>query len=123
MAIIVDDDEATRESLRFLLESEGIDVEEYASGVELVAAPSWPPKTGCMVLDLQMPGMDGIEVLEALRDRGSQVQVLLVTGNPSDAHRQRALAAGAIEVLEKPVTDGRIVDLVHRALEHGQAAA
>ena len=119
VAIIVDDDEATRKSLRFLLECEGIVVEDYADATQLIAAPSWPPRAGCMVLDLHMPGMTGIEVLEALRRGGSKVPVVIVTGHPNGANRRRAMASGALEFLEKPLNDGRIVELVRAALENG----
>jgi two-component system, LuxR family, response regulator FixJ len=122
MAIIVDDDDATRESLRFLLECEGIEVEAFASGSQLVAAPSWPPEVGCMILDVNMPGMSGIEVLEELRHRGSKVPVVVVTGHPSAANRKRALASGALDVLEKPLNDGRIIELVRHAIENNHTA-
>ncbi len=123
MAIIVDDDDATRESLRFLLECEGIEVETFASGSQLVAGPSWPPETGCIILDVHMPGMTGLEVLERLRDLGSKVPVVVVTGHPNAGNRNRALQAGALDYLEKPLGDGRIVELVRRALENNQPAA
>ena len=123
MAIIVDDDDGIRLALRELLECEGIEVEVFASGSQLVAAPSWPPTVGCMVLDVHMPGLSGIEVLEELRACGSQLPVVLMTGRPDEADRRRALALGAIDVLEKPFDAGRIVELVREALENSHIAA
>jgi two-component system response regulator FixJ len=117
MVIIVDDDEAIRASLRFLLECEGIEVEDFASGPDLIAA-AWPPRAGCLILDVQMPEMSGLELLDRLRETNSALPVIVVTGQPSAANRQRALSAGAIEVLEKPLNDGRFLDLVRQALNN-----
>jgi FixJ family two-component response regulator len=119
--IIVDDDDGTRESLKFLLECEGIEVKDFASGTELVAK-DWPPAAGCLILDIHMPGLSGLEVLDELRRASDLTPVVMVTGQPYPGLRERALAAGALDVLEKPVNDSRIVDLVRRALEHHRHA-
>ncbi len=113
--VIVDDDDSTRHSLRFLFECEGIAVLDYSSGEQLLVE-DWPPDVGCMILDINMPGMSGIEILEELRKARSPLPVIIVTGQPSAAHRDKALAAGAIAFLEKPVNDGRLIELVSQAL-------
>ena len=115
MVIVVDDDEAIRASLRFLLECEGIEVDDFASGLQLMAA-TWPPRAGCMILDIQMPGMSGLDILDRLRETESKLPVIVVTGQPSVANRKRALMAGALEVLDKPLNDGRFLELVRNAL-------
>jgi two-component system response regulator FixJ len=123
MVIVVDDDDAIRASMRFLLESEGLEVQDYASGKALIAA-AWPPTSvGCVVLDIHMPEMDGLDLLERLRQTHSKVPVIMVTGRPTPANRNRALSAGALDVLEKPLNDGRFLELVHDALERNPKTA
>ena len=117
--IIVDDDDATRASLRFLLECEGIEVDDFASVTDLLAA-GWPPEAGCMVLDIHMPGMTGLDVLDRLHTMQSPLPVIVVTGQPDAANRRRAFASGAMDVLEKPLNDDRIVELVQSALKRAQ---
>ena len=115
IVIVVDDDVSVRESLRFLLESEGIEVADFASGPSLMAS-TWPPRAGCVILDIQMPEMSGLDLLERLRETKSTVPVIVVTGQPSPANRARAMSAGALEVMEKPLNDGRFLRLVRQAL-------
>jgi two-component system response regulator FixJ len=119
MVIVVDDDDAIRASLRFLLECEGIEVEDFASGPQLIAA-AWPPTAGCMILDIQMPEMSGLDLLDRLRQTNSALPVIVVTGQSSSANRERALSAGALAVLEKPLNDGKFLDLVRQALDQGR---
>jgi two-component system response regulator FixJ len=123
MVIVVDDDDAIRASMRFLLESEGLEVQDYASAQALIAA-AWPPAgAGCVILDIHMPEMDGLDLLERLRQTHSKVPVIMVTGQPTPANRNRALSAGALDVLEKPLNDGRFLELVHDALERNPRTA
>jgi len=116
MVTIVDDDADIRASLRFLLESEGIEVEDFASGPLLMAA-AWPPLAGCLILDVNMPEMSGLDVLDRLRATKSALPVIVVTGQPNATNRARALSAGALAVLEKPLNDDRFLDLVRKALD------
>ncbi len=119
---IVDDDDATRESLRFLLESEGFEVADFASGAELMAG-GWPPLAGCLILDIHMPGMSGLDLLESLRVAGSSVPAIVVTGQADPAARARALRAGALDLLEKPLNDSRLLDLLRAVLDRAPPGA
>ena len=116
MIFILDDDQAARDSLRLLLECEGLAAREFASGREFLDAVR-PGAGDCLLLDLHMPGMGGLEVLEALRRRGDAIPVIMITGQPSSAARRRAAAAGALAFVEKPYLADALLTLVHQALE------
>jgi two-component system, LuxR family, response regulator FixJ len=113
--LVVDDDAAVRQSLKFALEQEGLEVSLYGSGPELLAA-SRLPSTGCLVVDLTMPGMDGIVLLDRLRKRHVDLPAILITSPASPRLRARALRAGYRQVLEKPLEDGALLDGIHSAL-------
>ena len=98
---VVDDDAAVLHSTRFLLESEGLRVETFADGPELLAA--FPgPSPAFVLLDHVLPGLDGLEVCARLHDLDARVPVVLITGHPDPAIRARARAAG-IPLVEKPL--------------------
>jgi two-component system response regulator FixJ len=101
MIAIIDDDEAVRHSLGMLLESDGFEARKFAGGAQFLESGTAVPWL-CVLLDLHMPGMSGIEVLQAFRSRGDLSPVIVISGNCSGDIRQRALAAGAAQVLEKP---------------------
>jgi len=101
---IVDDDEAVRDSTRALLESYDHVVEDYASAREFLSAFD-DLDDGCLLLDLNMPEMGGIEVLEILRDRGAGIAVIVVTAQSDTALLERARRAGAFALVRKPVDD------------------
>ena len=88
---------------------------DFSDGAHLLGQ-EWPPNVGCIILDINMPGMSGIEILEELRKAKSALPVIIVTGQPNTTHRDKALAAGAIAFLEKPVNDGRLIELVSQAI-------
>ena len=98
---VVDDDLAVLHSTRFLLESEGHQVETFGGGPELLAAFPGPSPT-FVLLDQVMPGMEGLEVYARLRDLDAQVPVVLITGHPDPGIRTRARAAG-VPLVEKPL--------------------
>jgi two-component system, LuxR family, response regulator FixJ len=114
MIFIVDDDAATRESLRFLLETEGLDARDFADGRRFLDTAR-PVEGDCLILDVNMPGMSGLEVLEALRGRGDEVPVIVVTAYLDAATGKRAAAAGAMAILEKPHGAEAVLELVRRA--------
>jgi FixJ family two-component response regulator len=101
MIFIVDDDHATRDSLRLLLETEGFEAQEFAAGRPFLDAAR-PVRGDCLILDVNMPGMSGLEVLEELRRRGDRLPVIIITGHSDPATRRRAAAGGALAVIEKP---------------------
>ena len=98
---VVDDDEAVRRSVSFALKTSGMQVRVYDSGSALLkAAPALEP--GCILLDIRMPGMDGLEVQEALKAKGVTLPVIIMTGHGDVSLAVRAMKAGAIDFIEKP---------------------
>jgi FixJ family two-component response regulator len=112
---IVDDDDAVRDSLRFLLEAHGMTVEDFESTAGFAAAYRPHPRS-CLVLDLHLPEVGGLDYLAALRKDGSELPVIMVTGRGDDASRERALQLGAFAFLEKPVDNQEILSAIGRAL-------
>jgi len=98
---IVDDDPAIVDSLRYLLEQNGYFVESYPSGEEMFRAIS-PETIGILVLDVRMPGIDGMQVLEILRSRKYLIKTIMITGHGDIPMTVRAIKGGAVEFLEKP---------------------
>jgi len=111
---LVDDDEAIRRSVGFMLKTSGFHVRAYESGVELMkSAPDLEP--GCILLDIRMPGMDGLEVQKALRDKGLTLPVIIMTGHGDVSLAVQAMKAGAIDFIEKPFEKAVVLS----AIEHG----
>jgi two-component system response regulator FixJ len=100
---IVDDDEAVRESLQLLLEASGYTVRTYASAPAFLEAAAGLD-FGCLIVDLQMPEMDGLELQRRLAERGIALPVVVVTAHGDVATAVRAMRAGAIDFVEKPFT-------------------
>jgi two-component system response regulator FixJ len=112
---IVDDDEAVRDSLSILLESKGYSVRSFASALEfLTAAPSLP--IGCLIADIRMPEMDGLELQQHLIDRSLQFSLIVITGHGDVPLAVRAMKAGAIDFIEKPFALEAILDSLEVAL-------
>ena len=117
---IVDDDEAVRESLRFLLELEGMAVRTYDSATAFLAAPA--SASGCVLTDFRMPVMDGLQLQEALSARGTLLPVVVMTGYGDVPMAVRAMKAGAVDFLEKPFEDTQLLNAVGRALDANRRA-
>ena len=113
--IVVDDDAAVRHSLKFALELEGLDVRLYTGGDELLAADDFPAQ-GCLVVDYHMPSMNGVELMDRLRQREVDLPAILITSTASCDLRSRAARVGFDRVLEKPLEDSSLVDSIRRAL-------
>ncbi|MDQ8023096.1 MAG: response regulator transcription factor [Moraxellaceae bacterium] len=112
---IVDDDEALRDSLVWLLESTGLAVSAYASAEEFLAA--WRPDiTGCLVLDVRMPGMSGLELYEKLNTMHSTLPVIFITGHGDVPMAVSALKKGAVDFIEKPFNDRDMLKLIEQCL-------
>lgn len=99
---IVDDDPGVLASLRFLLETAGLAVETYDSGIRFLAEPD-PARFACLVLDEKMPRLTGLDLLARLRGRGVATPTLLIVSAPGPAVSRRAAELGALRVLEKPL--------------------
>lgn len=113
--LIVDDDPAVRDSLGVLLEASGYPVITFASGRELLSGFSGT-MAGCLVVDVRMPDMTGIEILETLAAGGSTVPVIIITGHADVPMAVRAMKVGAFDFLEKPVAAERLLTSVEAAL-------
>ena len=112
---VVDDDASLRRSLRNLLSSAGLSVETFESA-EIFLESSSLDKTGCLVLDLRMPGMGGLGLVRRLAASGSRIPVIILTAHGDEDMRQRTLQAGASAFLEKPVKGPALLDAVRSAL-------
>jgi two-component system response regulator FixJ len=113
---LVDDDDAIRRSVGFMLKTSGFHVRTYESGVELLkSGPDLEP--GCILLDIRMPGMDGLEVQAALRDKGIALPVIIMTGHGDVTLAVQAMKAGAVDFIEKPFEKAVLLS----AIEHGIA--
>jgi two-component system response regulator FixJ len=117
MVYIVDDDAAVRDSLSILLESHGFAVSEYASGNAFLDAYR-DGGSGCIVLDMNMPGLSGLEVLNLLRDRRESVPVIAITGRGDPALRARLVEAGALAVFDKPIEAEDLIEALESAFAH-----
>jgi two-component system response regulator FixJ len=98
---LVDDDAAVRRSVAFILKTSGHQVESYESGVQLLKNAAGL-ENGCILLDIRMPGMDGLEVQQALQDKGIALPVIIMTGHGDVGLAVKAMKAGAVNFIEKP---------------------
>ena len=112
---IVDDDASLRRSLRNLLMSAGLRVETFESAEVFLESGS-VDDTGCLVLDLRMPGMGGLGLLKHLADSGTRIPVIILTAQGDDEMRQRTLQGGATAFLEKPVRGPALLQAIRSAL-------
>ena len=115
LVFIVDDDDAVRDSLRFLLEAHGMTVEDFSSTAEFDAAYRRRPRT-CLILDLHLPVTSGLEYLASRGTEGPGLPVIMVSGGGDDASRERAHELGAIAFLEKPVDDRELLSAIEQAI-------
>jgi two-component system, LuxR family, response regulator FixJ len=113
--IIVDDDAAVRQSLKFALELEGLDVRLYNGGGELLADDHLPTD-GCLIVDYHMPGINGIDLVDQLRGRHIDLPAILITTQPSRELQSQALRSGFRQILEKPLDDSSLLDGIRGAL-------
>ena len=116
---IVDDDESVCRAMKRLVRSLGMDANAFTSGQEFIdlieTMPSFQPD--CVVLDVQMPGMNGLEVQERLASSGNRLPVIFITAHDEAGVRDRALAAGAVAFLRKPFNDELLITTLRLALE------
>jgi molybdopterin-binding protein len=113
---IVDDDELARDGIRELVESFGYTVAAFSSAEDFLAS-SQVEETACLITDLQMPGLSGLELQEALRSQGHRTPVILITAYPSENHQKRALNGGAVGFLSKPFDERSLIKCLTAAIE------
>lgn len=114
---VVDDDAAVLGSLRFLLETDGFAVRTFRNGTALLNAGG-APGADCYVIDYKMPGINGIELADRLRQSDGETPVILITGYPDENISIRAAAAGVKDVILKPLLDENLVKRIRRAIQN-----
>lgn len=118
---VVDDDDMLRETIRMVLEGGGLEVEDFAS-CEAFLAAYVPGPEACLLLDANLPGMKGLELLQKLRDQGNRMPTIMITGSNDIAIAVDAMKAGATDFIEKPFDRSEMLESVARALEHSRDA-
>ena len=119
---IVDDDDFSRESMSRLMRSLGYPVEAFSSAVDFLASRRLD-ETACLIADIQMPGMTGVELYARLIETGQKIPTILVTAYPDEATRARALKDGIVCYLPKPFDDNDLMDCVRKVVEGGKPPA
>lgn len=117
--VLVDDDTAVLRSITALFESVGLEVHAFGHPQDVLNAD--PPRPGCLVLDLRMPDMSGLEVFERLRERWTDVPTIFITAHGEVAAAVRAMKLGARDFLEKPFSHQDLLERVQEALESDEA--
>ena len=112
---IVDDDESVREATKGLVRSLGYSAATFASADEFLASDR-VDDTSCLITDVQMPGLSGLELQHHLTDRGHRLPIIFVTAYPEERARKQAIGAGAIAFLDKPFSDEQLIDCLDTAL-------
>jgi two-component system, LuxR family, response regulator FixJ len=116
---VVDDDEAVRNSLRLLLKSVGLAAVVLPTAQEFLSKYG-PQQPGCLILDVRMPGMSGLELQEQLNVRGAMIPVIFITGHGDIPMAVEAMQQGAFDFLQKPFRDQDLIDRIQRALSKDQ---
>ena len=112
---VVDDDESVRESLPDLLREFGFNARAFSSAREFLSS-DYVDATRCLILDVAMPGMTGIDLQQELKRRGQVIPIIFITGQKEEGIRKQALKRGAVEFLYKPFTDTAVLDAINAAL-------
>lgn len=114
---IVDDDADVRDATSFLIATAGYPTVPLPGPDELLESIS-PDNAGCLVLDVRLPGMDGLQLQQALKDKGIPLPIIFITGHGDIPMAVRAVNAGALDFLEKPLNDEDLLDRIATAMEH-----
>jgi FixJ family two-component response regulator len=115
IVVVIEDDQSVREALRGLFESVGLSTQTYGSVQEFMATDV-PGQAGCLVVDIRLPGQSGLEFSETLARGGTPRSVVLISAHVDVPMAVRAMKAGAIDVLTKPVREQDLLEAVHRAI-------
>jgi FixJ family two-component response regulator len=117
---VVDDNPAVRESLTLLLEQEGVTVESFPSGESFLATCAAAPPRSCAIVDIRMPGMDGMQLHAELLRRGIHIPVIFLTGHGDIPMSVRAIKAGAVDFLTKPISGSALRESLRAALRESE---
>src|SRR5437016_7374609 len=121
LVFIVDDDRDTRESLRNLIRSAGLSAQTFSSAQEFLAAER-PKAPGCLVLDVQLPGLSGLDLQQELAKAGVKIPIIFITGYGDIPTSVRAIKAGALEFLTKPVNREDLLHAIHQTIARDHTA-
>lgn len=116
IAFVVDDDEAVRDSLGMLLRSIGLEVRTFASAQEFLNSHD-PAQPGCLILDVRMPGMSGLDLQQRLNELGSTLPIIFITGHADVSIAVSAMRSGAVDFVQKPFHDQELLDRVQQSIE------
>lgn len=112
---VVDDDQAMRSSLKWLIETVGMRVEVFSSANEFIRS-YYPGRAGCLLLDVRMPGMSGLELQEYFIQQQIKIPIIIITGHGDVPMAVRAMKVGAVDFIEKPFNDELLLDSIRNAL-------
>lgn len=121
MVFVIDDDESIREALNSLIRSVGLNVATFASAQEFLQS-SRPDVPACLILDVRMPGLSGLDLQRDLSEANIQIPIIFITGHGDIPMSVRAMKAGAVEFLTKPFRDQDLLDAIQQALERDRRA-
>jgi RNA polymerase sigma factor (sigma-70 family) len=119
IVFVIDDDDSMRRALERLLRSDGLQVETFGAAGEFIGRPL-PDRPACVILDLRMPGLSGLEVQDSLARAGREIPIIFISGYADVTSSVRALKAGAFDFLQKPFSDQQLLDVIHEALERAR---
>lgn len=120
IVFIVDDDASVRDSLRWLIESVQLQVQCYGTAQEFLNGYK-NQQTGCVVLDVRMPGLSGLDLQEVLRQQDFVLPVIIITGHADVPMAVRAFKSGVFDFIEKPFNDQHLIDRIHQAIEKSRS--
>lgn len=118
---IVDDDDAVRDSLSFLLRTVGLAARTYASAGEFLSAYV-PDDVCCLIADIRMPGLSGLELQQELLERHADIPIIFITGHGDVPMAVNAMKSGAVDFIQKPFRDQDLLDRIHQALQQARSA-
>jgi FixJ family two-component response regulator len=120
MVFVIDDDAAVRTSIQGLLKSVGLRSESFGTAQEFLRSKR-PDGPSCLVLDVRLPGINGLEFQRDLADKGIRIPIIFITGHGDIPMSVKAMKSGAVEFLTKPFHDQDLLDAIHQALERDRA--
>ena len=115
LVLVVDDDDLMRKSTRRLLRSAGFRVEAFASAEEFLKS-GLAAETACLILDLRMPGMNGLQLQQRLTGEGRLIPIIFITAQDNEEIRRQAMRAGAVDFLQKPFSEEALLKAIRNAL-------